>query len=294
MKKFGVILLLVIMSFNVFAAKTIVVGSKMFTEGYVIANMISLLLKDAGFKVEEQFGLTSFPLRAAIENGQVDIYSEYTGTAWAAYFKQKKNIYDPYELFNEVAKLDYEKNKIVWINMIPFNDTYAMAVRNEFAEKNNIRTLSDLAKFVNNGNKVIFGVNPEFYERADGFFAMANAYNMNVPKKYVKTMEAGLTYEAVSAGKIDVAMVYSTDAKLLKYNLTVLKDDKSFFPLYNPAVLVREEVLNKYPEIKEILKPLTLYLNENIIIRLNYLVDVKGMEPEIVAKNYLKGLGLIK
>ncbi|MBM7559708.1 glycine betaine ABC transporter substrate-binding protein [Marinitoga litoralis] len=294
MKKIGVILLLVILSLNVFAAKTVVVGAKMFTEGYVLANMISQLLKNAGFRVEEQFGLTSFPLRAAIENGQVDIYSEYTGTAWAAYFKQTKNIYDPYELFNEVAKLDYEKNKIVWINMIPFNDTYAMAVRNEFAEKNNIRTLSDLAKFVNEGNKVIFGVNPEFYERADGFFAMAKAYGMDVPKKYVKTMEAGLTYEAVSAGKIDVAMVYSTDAKLLKYNLTVLKDDKSFFPLYNPAVLVREEVLNKYPEIKEILKPLTLYLNENIIIRLNYLVDVEGIEPEIVARNFLRGLGLIK
>ncbi|WP_276318598.1 ABC transporter substrate-binding protein [Marinitoga lauensis] len=183
MKKFGIVMLIVIMSFNVFAAKTVVVGSKMFTEGYIIANMISYLLKDAGFKVEEQFGLTSFPLRAAIENGQVDIYSEYTGTAWAAYFKQKKNIYNPYELFNEVSKLDYEKNKIVWINMIPFNDTYAMAVKSEFAEKNNLRTLSDLAKFVNEGNKVIFGVNPEFYERADGFFAMARAYNMNVPKK---------------------------------------------------------------------------------------------------------------
>ncbi|WP_276318622.1 glycine betaine ABC transporter substrate-binding protein [Marinitoga lauensis] len=107
-------------------------------------------------------------------------------------------------------------------------------------------------------------------------------------------MEAGLTYEAVSSGKIDVAMVYSTDAKLLKYKLIVLEDDKHFFPLYNPAVLVREEILKKYPEIKEILKPLTLYLNENIIIRLNYLVDVVGLEPEIVAKNYLKGLGLIK
>ncbi|GAB6189032.1 hypothetical protein JCM30566_07710 [Marinitoga arctica] len=294
MKKLVVFLLIVIMGFNVFAAKKVVVGAKMFTEGYVIANMISLLLQDSGFKVEEQFGLTSFPLRAAIENGQIDIYSEYTGTAWAAYFKQKKNIYDPYELFNEVAKMDYEKNKIVWINMIPFNDTYAMAVRNEFAERYNLRTLSDLANLVNSGEKVLFGVNPEFYERADGFFAMAKAYNMNISKKNVKTMEAGLTYEAVSSRKIDVAMVYSTDAKLLKYNLTVLKDDKSFFPLYNPAVLVREEVLNKYPEIKNILKPLTLYLNENIIIRLNYLVDVMGMEPEIVAKNYLKGLGLIK
>lgn len=107
-------------------------------------------------------------------------------------------------------------------------------------------------------------------------------------------MEAGLTYEAVNTGKIDVAMVYSTDAKLLKYNLVVLKDDKNLFPIYNPAILVREEILNKYPEIKEILKPLTLYINENIITRLNYLVDVEGLETKIVAERFLKGLGLIK
>ncbi|MBO8160010.1 MAG: glycine/betaine ABC transporter substrate-binding protein [Thermosipho sp. (in: Bacteria)] len=292
MKKILIFVLLVTTLINLSAA-SLAVGAKNFTEGLILGNMINLLLKEAGFKTT-LYNLTSFPLRAAIENGQVDLYAEYTGTAWAAYFKHKEKIYDPTKLFKEVAKEDLEKNGIVWINMIPFNDTYALAIRSEYAEKFGLKTLSDLAKFINSGNKVIFGVNPEFYERADGFFAMAEFYDMKVPKNWIKTMEAGLTYEAVRSGKIDVAMVYSTDGKLLKYNLLVLKDDKNFFPIYNPAILVRKEILNKYPEIKDILKPLTLYLNENIIIRLNYLVDVEGTEPKIVAERFLKGLGLIK
>jgi osmoprotectant transport system substrate-binding protein len=116
---------------------------------------------------------------------------------------------------------------------------------------------------------------------------------MNVDKNNVKTMEAGLTYTALENGNIDVAMVYSTDALILKHDLKVLEDDKNFFPLYYPAALVREETLEEYPEIKEILNPLTLYLNENIIIRLNYLVDVEGLEPEIVSERFLEALGLI-
>ncbi|HOO74763.1 MAG TPA: glycine betaine ABC transporter substrate-binding protein [Tepiditoga sp.] len=293
MKKLLFLIVLIITGISIFSAPLISVGAKMFTEGLVIGNMISQLLQENGFKVKEEFGLTSFPLRAAIENGQVDIYSDYTGTVWAAYFQNKERIYDPYELFNRVAAEDYNKNKIVWINFIPFNDTYGMAVKRSFAEKNGIKSLSDLKNFIEKGNKVIFGVNPEFYERNDGFFSMTENYEMNVERKDVKTMEAGLTYEALNSGKIDVAMVYSTDAKLLKYDLTVLRDDRNFFPFYNPAVLIRKEIIDKYPEIEEILRPLTVYLTENIIIRLNYLVDVEGYEPEIAAKRYLEGLGLI-
>jgi len=177
--------------------------------------------------------------------------------------------------------------------MINFNNTYGLAVRQQFAEENNINSLSDLSEYINNGNEVIFGVNPEYYKRSDGIFAVIDTYNMNVDKNDVKTMEAGLTYTAVESGNIDVAMVYSTDALILKHDLKVLNDDKNFFPLYYPSALVRQEVLDEYPEIKEILKPLTLYLNESIIIRLNYLVDVEGLEPAIVSERFLEALGLI-
>lgn len=295
MKKTLIVLTLVMIIFSSFSyAKSVVVGSKMFTEGYIVSNMIAQLLEENGFDVQKRFGLSSFPLRTGMETGQIDIYPEYTGTAWAAYFKKDTQIYDPVELFNKVNEIDQKENDIVWLDMINFNNTYGLAVRNSFAEKNNINSLSDLANYINNGNKVIFGVNPEYYKRSDGIFAVIDTYGMNVNKNDVKTMEAGLTYTAVESGNIDLAMVYSTDALILKHNLKVLVDDKNFFPLYYPSALVRKDVLDKYPEIKDILKPLTLYLNENIIIRLNYLVDVEGLEPSIVSQRYLESLGLIK
>ncbi|MGM0641977.1 MAG: glycine betaine ABC transporter substrate-binding protein [Thermotogota bacterium] len=295
MKKTLIVLTLVMVIFSSFAfAKSVVVGSKMFTEGYIVSNMISQLLEENGFDVQKRFGLSSLPIRKGMETGQIDIYPEYTGTAWAAYFKKETQIYDPVELFNKVNEIDKEEYDIVWLDMINFNNTYGLAVRQEFAEENNINSLSDLSEYINNGNEVIFGVNPEYYKRSDGIFAVIDTYNMNVDKNDVKTMEAGLTYTAVESGNIDVAMVYSTDALILKHDLKVLNDDKNFFPLYYPSALVRQETLEKYPEIKEILKPLTLYLNESIIIRLNYLVDVEGLEPAIVSERYLEALGLIK
>lgn len=295
MKKILISMTLILLIMSSFAfSKSVVVGSKMFTEGYIISNMIVDLLEDNGFDVQKRFGLSSLPIRKGMETGQIDIYSEYTGTAWAAYFKKETQIYDPVELFNKVNEIDQEKYGIIWLDMINFNNTYGLAVRNEFAQENNINSLSDLAEYINNGNELIFGVNPEYYKRSDGIFAVIDTYKMNVDKKNIKTMEAGLTYTALESGNIDVAMVYSTDALILKHDLKVLEDNKNFFPLYYPSVLVRKEILEEYPEIREILKPLTLYLNENIMIRLNYLVDVEGLEPAIVSEKYLKALSLIK
>ena len=297
MRKILISVLIILFGINfIYAAGKVVVGAKAFTEGYVLSSMVSLLLQENGIKVEEKFGLSSFPLRKAIETGQVDIYVDYTGTAWAAYFGHTENIYDPQKLFELVAQEDLEKYGIVWLEMINFNNTYGLAVRQSFAHEKNIYTLSDLAEYINSGKgkNLIFGVNPEYYERSDGIFAVMETYNMNLPKNNVKTMEAGLTYGALARGDIDVAMIYSTDAQILRFDLKILEDDKAFFPHYNPSVLIRKEVLDNNPQIRDILKPLTLYLNEDIIIRLNYLVDYEGLEPQTVAKNYLRGLGLIK
>ncbi|RAO99662.1 glycine/betaine ABC transporter substrate-binding protein [Petrotoga sp. 9PW.55.5.1] len=297
MRKILISTLIILFGINfIYAADKVVVGAKAFTEGYVLSSMVSLLLQENGIKVEEKFGLSSFPLRKAIETGQVDAYVDYTGTAWAAYFGHTENIYDPHRLFELVAQEDLEKHDIIWLDMINFNNTYGLAVRQSFARENNINTLSDLAEYINSGKgkDIIFGVNPEYYERSDGIFAVIDTYNIDIPKNKVRTMDAGLTYGALSKGNIDVAMIYSTDAQILRFDLKILEDDKAFFPHYNPSVLVRKEVLDKYPQIREILRPLTLYLNEDIIIRLNYLVDYEGLEPKNVARNYLRGLGLIK
>jgi osmoprotectant transport system substrate-binding protein len=122
---------------------------------------------------------------------------------------------------------------------------------------------------------------------------MAETYGMDVSSNQVVTMEIGITYEAVNRDQIDVAMVFATDGKLMKYDMVILEDNKNFFPPYNLVVTVRKEILDEYPEIRETVRPLAMYLNQDIMIRLNYLVDDRGYEPNEVAEMYLQGLDLI-
>ncbi|MGC9322362.1 MAG: glycine betaine ABC transporter substrate-binding protein [Kosmotogaceae bacterium] len=284
-----VVLVATVMSFG---QTRLNVGAKNFTEQYIVSSMISQLLESAGFRVTENFGMSSFVARSALETGQIDLYADYTGTAWPTYLGHEKMIRDPLELYNAVKAEDLE-NGIVWLDMANFNNTYALAVRRDFAAEHGLATLEDLAELTHENPDLLFGVVYEFLERDDGFWPMCETYGFAVEKRQVKTMEIGLTYEALDKNQIDVAMVFSTDGKLEKYNLLVLEDTKNFFPSYNLAVTVRKEVLDNNPEIEEILRPISVYLSEPIMIRLNYLVDAGGYEPDEVAEGFLKGLGLI-
>lgn len=294
MKKF-VVLLLVLLAFASFVvAKSLEIGAKNYTEQYILGSLVSQLLEANGFDVDENFGMSTFAVRSGLETGQIDMYPDYTGTAWTTYLGHEEVISDPNELYELVKAEDYERNNVVWLDRINFNNTYAIAVRDEFAAEHGLKTLSDLADYLNNTDeRHLMGIDFEFYERPDGFFAMADTYGMEVSKNDVKTMEVGMTYEAIDRGSIDVAMVFSTDGKLSRFNLVVLEDNLNFFPIYNPCVLVREEVLEEYPEIVDILAPLGKYFNADIMIRLNYLVDAAGYEPDEVAEAYLNGLGLL-
>jgi len=274
------------------SASRISVGSKNFTEQYVVSEMIAMLLEANGFQVDKNFGMSSFAVRSALTTGQVDIYAEYTGTAWLTYLEQTEVINDPDRLYELVRDADAQ-NGIVWLPPAEINNTYALAITREYSNEYGIRTLSDLARHMDEGHSLIMGVGFEFFDRPDGFRAMVDDYGMDVPPRNVRTMEIGLTYEAIARGSMDVAMVFATDGKLERFQLVVLEDDRQFFPVYTLAVTIREEVLEAHPEIEEILSPLAIYLNETLMIRLNYLVDGAGMEPGPVAEHFLKGLGLI-
>lgn len=275
--------------------KKISVGAKNFTEQYIIGELMAQLLEKDGFKVSRDFGLASSPLRNALKTNQIDLYAEYTGTAWLTYLKQEKLINDPADLFDAVKNMDKE-NGIVWTFLMNLNNTYAMAVKKDFAAEKNISTLSDLTRMLKEDpDSAKFGLNFEFYEREDGFFGMAEHYGVNVPKnsKNIKTMETGLTYDAVNNGDVDIIMVFATDGKLKKYDLVVLKDDKQFFPVYSLCPVIHENALEKYPEIKDILMPLKNLVDEKTMIGLNYKVDAEGEEPEAVAEAFLKENDLI-
>jgi len=275
-------------------AKTITIASKDFTEGYVLTALVVSLLKNAGFVVNEKAGMKTLIIRTALMSKQIDAYVEFTGTAWTTHLKKTDVIRDPVQLFDAVKQADLAANGIDWVSRIDFNDTYALAVRKADSAKF-VGTISGLADYLKNNPKgVLFAVNAEFYDRPDGFPALTKFYGMTVSSKQVKIMDAGITYQALDNKQVDAAMVYSTDGLLRKFNLQVLTDDKSFFPIYNPALCIQKDVLAKYPEIPTILAPLTEILTTNTITSLNYAVDVQEDSPEAVALRFLKDNGLIK
>lgn len=271
------------------------VGSKNFTEQYIISQMMAQLLENAGFNVSKDFGMSTNVVRQALETNQIDLYAEYTGTAWVTFLKQEEPIRDPDKLFTEVKKADKE-NGIEWLYKMNLNNTYALAVKKEFAEEHGLSTLSDLADLINKDpEKYTLAIGFEFYDRPDGFFAMVDHYGINIDKgtNKVKTMELGLSYDAIDSGDVQVAMVFATDGKLKKYDMTVLEDDKQFFPVYSLCPTVHEDALAEYPEIKKILMPLKELVDGETMIGLNYKVDAEGEEPEAVAEAFLKENNLI-
>lgn len=275
--------------------KKIVVGAKDFTEQYVLGSLISLLLQEHGFQVEEKFGMAGAIARAGHLSGQIDILPDYTGTAGGNYFKYPVKINNPVELYEKVKKDDLEQNNMVWMGRTSFNNTYALAIKKDRVDAMGT-TFSSLTEYINkNPEKVLIAVNPTFYEReTDGVFAMAEFYGMNLLRKNVKAMDTGLTYDALNRDQVSLAMVFSTDGKLRKFDLAILEDDKYFFPIYNISVVARKDVLDKYPEIEEILLPITQLIDTDTMINLNYEVDGMGKPARMVAEEFLKEKGLIK
>ncbi len=273
--------------------KGIVLGAKDFTEQYVLGNIFSLLLEKNGFEVKEKFGLGSKVIRNALTTNQIDICPAYTGTAWSVHLKHsEKAPNDPDVLYKKVKEEDLEQNNLVWLDRFLFNNTYALAIKGErIIETGN--TLSSYANYFNKTKKDIFAVGHEFYERPDGFFKMAELYGLDVPKKNVKTMDVGIGYDALQKGQVDTIMVYSTDGKLVTHNLIVLEDNKFFFPIYNICPVVRAEVLKKYPELKEIFKPLGKLLDEKTMQQLNAKVDTENVSAKKVAEDFLKEQNLL-
>jgi len=292
---FTIIICLVLMvaSMGVFAqAKKITAGAKDFTEQYVVGHMQAILLEANGFDVDLKMGTGSTITRQALVTGQTDLYPDYTGTYWLTYANHEEVINDPEELYNKVKKEDLEENGIVWLERSDINNTYAIALTKEQAEETGIKTLSDLAEHVNQNEDLVWAIDHEFADRPDGLPGLAKHYDMNILEDNIKIMEIGLTHEAIDRGQADITMVFATDGKIKKFDLVVLEDDKQFFPVYNLCVTVREEILNQYPEIEEILKPIAELTNE-AITELNYQVEVVQLPERKVAEDYLAENGYL-
>jgi osmoprotectant transport system substrate-binding protein len=273
------------------SAQTIVVGGKNFTEQQLLANMTAQLLKAKGFEVDERSGMGSAAVRSAMENGQIDVYWEYTGTSLITYNKVSDRM-SPEETYAKVKELDAEKG-IVWLDPSAANNTYALAMRKADAEARGIKSLSDLAAKVNGGEALTFASNAEFYARPDGLKPLEAAYGFEFGRANIKRMDTGLVYQALKEEQVDVGLVFATDGRIPAFNFLVLQDDKNYFPAYALTPTVRKEVLDKHPQLAEPLNALSAKLDDATMATLNAAVDVEKQSVEQVAEEFLKAQGLV-
>lgn len=276
--------------------KVVTVGSKEFTEQLILAKVTQLVLEDAGFKVNDKCGLGGTMIcRNALLNGGIDVYWEYTGTCLLVQLKHEKPITDPQECYRVVKEEDLQKNNLVWLGMAPFNNTYVLMMRKPDAERLGVKSLSDLAAYVNeHPNEVRFATDAEFFARPDGYPALEKLYGFKFPPDKVIKLDPGLVYKALSEKQVDVAMGFATDARIKALNLVSLEDDKQFFPVYNPAPVVRKPVMEKYPELADLLNPVAAKLTTEAMIALNYAVDVDHKTPDQAAREWLTAEGLTR
>ncbi len=289
-KLFIIFILLVFVTGCGDSKKTVTVASKPHSEQYVLAKMLTLMIeKHTDIKVVEKLGIGggTSNIHPGMISGDIDIYPEYTGTGWLFVLKQKL-INDPNKLYEAVKKEYEQKFKIKWMGMYGFNNTYAMAVKEEIASKMGLQTYSDLAV---KSSTLILGSEYDFFEREDGYPGLKSTYGFNFKSK--KEMDIGLKYKAISAGQVDVINAFSTDGLLKQYKLKVLRDDKNFFPSYHAATLIRMETLKKYPELNKVLEKLTGKISDDEMTRMNYLVEKEKQDPLKVAKDFLMGKGLL-
>jgi osmoprotectant transport system substrate-binding protein len=290
------------LAFTVTAAQAqVVVSSKIDTEGGLLGNMISQILQANGIQVTEKIQLGGTPVvREAIIAGQIDIYPEYTGNA--AFFFNKAD--DP--LWNDAAKafetakqLDFEANKIVWLTPAPANNTWAIAIRKEVADANNLKTFSDLGKFIAGGGEFKLAASAEFVSSPAALPKFQEVYGFTLKPEQLVTLSGGDTAATIAAAAqqtngVNAAMVYGTDGGIVPSGLVVMEDDKGVQPVYQPAPIIREPVLQANPQIEELLKPVFEKLDLVTLQTLNGRIQVGGEAAKDVAVDWLKQNGFLK
>lgn len=281
-----------ILAVNTAAASSIVVGGKGFTEQLLLAEITGQYLTAQGYDVELKTGMGTSLVRKALENQQVDLYWEYTGTAFLNFHKNKFENQPAEEIYAAVKAKDAESN-IVWLNASAANNTYALAVRQSDAKSKGLKSLEDLAAKLNAGENLTLGCNIEFYKRDDGLKPLQKTYGFKFPRSDVKRMETGLVYKALKDGDVDVGLVFATDGRIPAFNFVVLEDTKNYFPAYAITPTVRKEVLDANPDLADHLNKLSALFDDATISALNAEVDVDKKSVAEVANSFLKAQGLL-
>jgi osmoprotectant transport system substrate-binding protein len=273
------------------SAQTLKVGSKNFTEQFIVAELYAAALEAAGFKVERKINLgATLVAHEALKSGAIDLYPEYTGTGLGAVMKtQGPTETDPEKAYQTV-KAFYEKEyKLTWLKPSGVNNGYVMVVRPETAQAMNLKTLSDLAKVA---GKLKIGAGPEFGDRLDGLKGLKQVYGIEFGE-FRQFAALRLRYEALVQKQIDVANGYATDWQIAAEKFAALKDDKNLFPPYYLAPVVRMDTVAGNAKAVEALLKVGTLIDNPTMQELNRQVEVDKKEPRAVAAAFLKAKGVL-
>ncbi|MGD6832156.1 ABC transporter permease/substrate-binding protein [Sutcliffiella halmapala] len=287
-----IVILLFLSPFAVMRATEadLVLSGKIGAEPDIIINMYKLLIEeetDLTVELRPSLGKTTFVYRA-LKNEEIDIYPEYSGTVIVTLLEEEPVSLDQREVFEQAKEGLLEQDNLVYLEPMGFNNTYALAIPEDFAAENEITAISDL-----NGakNEIKAGFTLEFTDREDGYVGIQDVYDLTLPN--LTTMEPKLRYRAIETGDVNLVDAYSTDAEIKQYNLRVLEDDKNLFPPYQGAALLRKETLDEHPELEGILNKLANQINDEEMRNMNYQVSVEGKTSYEVAKEFLMSKGLL-
>lgn len=279
----------------------IVVGSKIDTEGALLSQMIIALLEDNGIEAidKSEFGPTSV-VRKAITSGEIDIYPEYTGNGAFFFDEADSEVWkDAGQGFERVKMLDMDANNIVWLKSAPANNTWAIAIPKTLSEAEGLSSLDDFAAYINGGGYVKLIGSEEFITSPMAMPSFQEAYGFSLTGDQMITLSGGNTAQTEKAAAegtdgVNAAMAYGTDGSLAALGLVVLSDPRNVQPVYEPAPIVRGEVLDQYPELATILDPVFQSLDLETLQSLNAKIAFEGQAAADVARDYLTTKGFLK
>jgi osmoprotectant transport system substrate-binding protein len=271
------------------------VTSKNFTEQLILGKIAVLAVQAAGFEAADLTNVPgSQPVRELMLSGDAGLTYEYTGTAWLTYLGHEQGIPDQQEQWQAVHDEDL-RNGLTWGAPASLNNTYAMAVRSEYAEAHGLETVSDIAELP--VAERTFCVESEFNSRSDGMTPLLAHYGLDrgseVPEGNIGIYDTGAIYSATDNGECNFGEVFSTDGRIPALDLTVLEDDRQFFPAYNAAPVFSTELLREFPELEVVLEPISEALTDDVMQELNRQVDVEGRDPADVAYEWMVSEGFL-
>ena len=277
----------------------VTVGSKEFTEQLILGQIAILALEHNGIPTVDETGLGGTVIaREALESGDIDLYWEYTGTGLITIHGFDEAITYPDECYEVVSQIDRDEYDLIWLDYTPFDNTYAVMMRQDDADALGISTISDLAEAINEGVEApdpgtwVFGSNHEYSTRDDGYPGLLEHYDFAFDS--VDVMDYGILYSALRDGDIAASMAFATDGRIPAFGLVVLEDDLQYHPVYNCAPVVRKEVLDAAPQIADILNPIAAALDVEAMSNLNMMVDELDYLPSEVAEEWLLEMGFIQ